>query len=54
MDTERQKQLEQDIVKARAAINAEEAKMGELNERDSPMRNQLSEIMDKVVRAWPG
>lgn len=48
VDTERQKQLEQDIVKARAAINAEEAKMGELNERDSPMRNQLSEIMDKV------
>ncbi|KAG9079251.1 Structural maintenance of chromosomes protein 5, partial [Ceratobasidium sp. UAMH 11750] len=48
VDTERQKQLEQDIVTARTQIDAEEAKMAEVNQRDQPMRNGITEIEEKL------
>lgn len=51
VDTDRQKQLEQAIVAARAEMDAEEAKMGEVNLKDQPMRNVISELGDKIVRA---
>jgi chromosome segregation ATPase len=49
VDTERQKQLEQTIVAARAEIDSEEARMGEINARDQPLRNAISELEDQVV-----
>ncbi|KAG9096070.1 Structural maintenance of chromosomes protein 5 [Ceratobasidium sp. 370] len=48
VDTERQKQLEQEIVTARAQIDAEEAKMAEVNQRDQPMRGAITEIEEKL------
>ncbi|ELU45347.1 chromosome structural maintenance protein smc5 [Rhizoctonia solani AG-1 IA] len=49
VDTERQRELEQIIVNARAEMDAEEAKMGEVNIRDQPLRNTISELTDKIV-----
>ncbi|GAB1519548.1 Structural maintenance of chromosomes protein 5 [Rhizoctonia solani] len=48
VDTERQRELEQIIVNARAEMDAEEAKMGEVNIRDQPLRNTISELTDKI------
>ncbi|CAE6422238.1 unnamed protein product [Rhizoctonia solani] len=48
VDTERQRELEQIIVNARAEMDAEEAKMGNVNIRDQPLRNAISELGDKI------
>ncbi|KAG8689456.1 Structural maintenance of chromosomes protein 5 [Ceratobasidium sp. 423] len=48
VDTERQKELEQIIVNARAEMDAEEAKMAKTNEKDQPLRNEVSELMNKI------
>ncbi|QRV73263.1 structural maintenance of chromosomes protein [Ceratobasidium sp. AG-Ba] len=48
VDTERQKQLEQEIVAARAHIDAEEAKMADINARDQPMRAGITELEEKL------
>ncbi|KAG8692737.1 Structural maintenance of chromosomes protein 5, partial [Ceratobasidium sp. 395] len=48
VDVEQQKQLEQEIVTARVQIDAEEAKMAEVNQRDLPMRNAINELEEKL------
>ncbi|KAJ1309249.1 hypothetical protein OPQ81_004914 [Rhizoctonia solani] len=48
VDTERQKELEQTIVNARAEMDTEEAKMAKVNTRDQPLRNEISELVKQA------
>ncbi|KAH7343207.1 P-loop containing nucleoside triphosphate hydrolase protein [Rhizoctonia solani] len=48
VDTERQKELEQAIVNARAEMDAEETKMADITARDQPLRNAVSELLGQI------
>ncbi|KAG9104434.1 Structural maintenance of chromosomes protein 5, partial [Ceratobasidium sp. 392] len=48
VDVEQQKRLEQEIVNARAQIDAEEAKMADVSKREQPMRDEISELEEKL------